>query len=55
MKKTLYVSRQLLDAEHFINWAKEQGFNEIKNDPHVTLAYSREPVNWSQFRPHESN
>ena len=55
MKKTLFVSRFLVECEPLIDWATKQGFVGVKNDPHVTIAYSKEPVDWDQFRPHESN
>lgn len=45
-KMPLYVSRRLKNPDAFIKWAKDQGFKEVVNgdDIHVTIAYSREPV-----------
>lgn len=46
--RSLYVSRQLLNAQEFIAWAKSQGFGETleADDFHVTIAYSRTPLDW---------
>jgi hypothetical protein len=50
----LYVSRKLLNVGEFVRWAKGQGFANVADDLHVTVLYSREPVNWfkmgSDFR-----
>lgn len=47
--KPLYVSRPLVNAEEFLAWAKEQGFKQPMpvEEFHVTLAYSKEPVDWN--------
>lgn len=44
----LYVNRQLLNPEPFIEWAREAGFEQTlsPDDLHVTVAFSREPVDW---------
>lgn len=46
--KTLYVSRKVKNGEEIVSWAKSQGFKEILSakDMHVTIAYSRKPVDW---------
>lgn len=46
--RTLYVSRRLLNADEFIRWAKAQGFRTTTpaEDLHVTIAFSRSPVDW---------
>lgn len=46
--RTLYVSRKLLNGAEFIAWAKSQGFETTLDaaDLHVTIAFSREPVDW---------
>lgn len=48
--KTLYVSRKVLNADALIRWAKGEGFEGIEpaEELHVTLAYSRTPVNWME-------
>lgn len=52
----LYVSRKLLNAREFLAWAERQGFKTTldADDLHVTVLYSRTPVNWfkmgSDFR-----
>ena len=49
--KSLYVCRPLTNAAEVHKWAAEQGFKPAlaKDDLHVTIAYSREPVNWSKL------
>lgn len=46
--RTLYVSRKVLNASDIIAWAKEQGFAKtlLPDDMHVTIAFSRYPVDW---------
>lgn len=44
--RTLYVSRKVLNADEFRTWARGQGFKDVENDLHVTIAYSRTPVDW---------
>jgi HK97 family phage portal protein len=46
--RTLYVSRKLLNADEFLDWAKAQGFASTlaADDLHVTIAYSRAPIDW---------
>lgn len=48
---TLYICRRLLNADEFIEWAKSQGFTQTlkPNDLHVTIAFSREVVDWSSI------
>lgn len=44
----LYVRRDVLNAEAIIDWAKSQGFKTTlpDDDLHVTIAFSRKPVDW---------
>lgn len=46
--RTLYVQRKLLNAADLIAWAKAQGFGTTTpaDDLHVTIAFSRRPVDW---------
>lgn len=46
--RTLYVSRKVLNAGAIIDWAKGQGFETTlpAEDLHVTVAYSKTPVDW---------
>lgn len=46
--RPLYVSRQLLNAGELLDWARAQGFATTlpAADLHVTVTYSRRPVNW---------
>ena len=43
--RSLYVSRKLLNVAEFTAWAEGQGFT-VADDLHVTVAYSRAPVDW---------
>jgi phage-related protein (TIGR01555 family) len=51
--RTLYVQRKLLNGAEFLAWAKSQGFNTTlpANDLHVTVAFSRQPVDWMAIEP----
>ncbi|KNY36086.1 phage portal protein [Agrobacterium sp. SUL3] len=46
--RTLYVSRKVVNAADLIKWAKGQGFQTTlpADEMHVTIAYSRTPVDW---------
>lgn len=44
--RPLYVRRDLVNVAEFHAWAKEAGFPEVVEDAHVTVAYSRQPVDW---------
>lgn len=46
--RTLYVSRKVVNAADIIAWAKGQGFTSTleASDLHVTITYSRTPVDW---------
>jgi phage-related protein (TIGR01555 family) len=46
--RTLYVCRPVLNAAEIIAWAKRQGFKSTlaADDLHVTVAFSRQPVDW---------
>ncbi|WP_223815957.1 anti-CBASS protein Acb1 family protein, partial [Pseudomonas chlororaphis] len=46
--RTLYVSRKVTNGAAIIAWAKSQGFETTvpAEDLHVTIAYSRSPVDW---------
>lgn len=47
--RTLYVRRDVLNAAEIVKWAKEQGFADIEPDLHVTITYSRDPVDWMRM------
>lgn len=49
--KTLYVYRPVENAEDLIAWAKSQGFTSTQpaDKMHVTLAYSKTPLNWAKL------
>lgn len=46
--RTLYVHRKLLNAEEVIAWARGEGFEVLvpAGEMHVTVALSRQPVDW---------
>lgn len=44
--RSLYVSRRLINTDEFTAWAKSQGFENVNDDLHVTVLYSRQPVDW---------
>lgn len=49
--KPLYVRRNVLNAEQLIEWAKAQGFPTTlpPEEMHVTIAYSRTPIDWMRI------
>lgn len=47
--RTLYVRRDVLNRSEIVLWATEQGFTDIVPDLHVTIAYSRTPVDWFEM------
>lgn len=44
--RTLYVRRDVLNVSEIVKWAEGEGFTDIVTDLHVTVAYSRKPVDW---------
>jgi hypothetical protein len=46
--RTLYIRRDLRNASSFLAWARGQGFKSTlqADDLHVTVCYSRKPVDW---------
>lgn len=44
--KPLYVRRDVINRAEIVKWAKSQGFTDIADDLHVTITYSRNPVDW---------
>jgi len=44
--RTLYVRRDVLNRADIVRWAKSQGFTDVVPDLHVTIAHSRQPVDW---------
>ncbi len=49
--KTLYLYRTVENSDEIIEWAKSQGFGTTmpSNEMHVTIAYSKIPVNWKEI------
>lgn len=44
--KPLYVRRDVINRADIVRWAESQGFTDIAPDLHVTITYSRTPVDW---------
>lgn len=51
--RTLYVHRPVKNAADIIRWAKAQGIPDLMDaeDLHVTIAYSKHPVDWMAIDP----
>lgn len=47
----LYVYRSVVNADEIRSWARAQGFKSViaPNDLHVTVIYSKVPVDWFSF------
>ncbi len=54
--RTLFASRLLLNVDDVREWAKSQGFASTleDGDMHVTIAFSKEKFDWSDFKPVET-
>lgn len=57
MIQTLYVNRPLLNADHLLHWAINQGFKSTlePHDLHVTVAFSKKPVEWHHITPSDDH
>lgn len=44
--RTLYVRRDVVNVADIKRWAKQQGFEDVVDDLHVTVVYSKSPVDW---------
>jgi hypothetical protein len=54
--RSLYVRRDVLNSREINKWAKSQGFKSAVSDMHVTILYSKQPVDWikmgvDEYRP----
>ena len=49
--RTLYVRRDVLNGKEIVKWAKAQGFETTlpADDMHVTIAFSRAPLDWMKI------
>lgn len=43
---TLYIYRKVMNIGDFSKWAQEQDIPDLLDDLHVTIAYSKQPVDW---------
>jgi phage-related protein (TIGR01555 family) len=46
--RSLYVRRDVVNAAEILAWAKSQGLPDLQDGLHVTIAYSRKPVDWME-------
>jgi hypothetical protein len=55
--KTLYVCRHLRNSSDVLAWARSQGLTKTLNadDLHVTIAYSKQPVDWASLKPRDNS
>jgi hypothetical protein len=44
--RSLCVRRDVVNKADIVKWAKAQGFETVQESMHVTLAFSREPIDW---------
>lgn len=44
--RSLYIRRDVINHEEIRRWAKKQGFTDIVDDMHVTIAHSAAEVDW---------
>lgn len=49
--RSLYVSRKVVNSSEILAWAKAQGFTQTleADDLHVTVTYSKSPVDWMKM------
>lgn len=49
--RTLYLRRDVLNAEEIIKWYKEQGVKQVyePSSMHVTIVYSKKPLDWMKM------
>jgi 2'-5' RNA ligase len=48
-RRTLLVTRALLNTDEVAAWAARNGLGRLWGSPHVTVAYSRRPIDWSRL------
>ncbi|OEZ02310.1 MULTISPECIES: phage portal protein [Stenotrophomonas] len=44
--RSLYVHRKVVNTRDIEAWAREQGLTDLRDDLHVTVAYSRQAFDW---------
>lgn len=47
--RSLYIRRDVLNARDILNHYRSQGWEELVDDAHVTILYSKQPVDWSKL------
>ena len=53
--RSLYVSRPVVNRADLQKWATAQGLGELQPDLHVTIAYSRQPLDWMKIEGDDWN
>lgn len=46
LPRTLYIHRDVVNADDIKRWAKSQGFDTVQEDLHVTIIHTRSPIDW---------
>ena len=44
--RSVYIRRDVINIKEITEWAKSQGFKKVIKDLHVTLAHSRNEIDW---------
>lgn len=44
--RTLYIRRDVVNADDIKKWAKSQGFDTVQDGLHVTIMHTRTPIDW---------
>ncbi|MGO4196857.1 phage portal protein [Rhizobium sp. YAF28] len=44
--RTLYIRRDVVNADDIKKWAKSQGFDTVQDGLHVTIIHTRTPIDW---------
>lgn len=53
--RTLYVSRAVMNMDDIRRWAEKNGIPDLVDDLHVTIAYSRKPIDWMKIYSEDWN
>jgi hypothetical protein len=53
--KPLYVNRPLENQKELQKWAEDAGFETTSQDMHVTLCFTKNPVDWDKFTPEKDD
>lgn len=53
--KSIYVSRKVVNPESIAKWALDNNYKDIQDDLHVTVAYSKKPVDETKIELDDNN